>query len=69
VLIQEAIKTILWLDLGADSIALATISISSRQHYVDLTINILGLRYKKYSSRAHCDRAIPVFQIRGLSLP
>lgn len=67
-LIQEAIKNILWLDLRADSIALAIISISSQQHYADLKINLLGLRFKKYSSHAHCDRAIPVFQIRGLSL-
>lgn len=67
-LIQEAIKNILWLDLRADSIALAITRISSQQHYGDLKINLLGLTSEKYSSHAHCDRAIPVFQVRGLSL-
>lgn len=67
-LIQETIKNILRLHLRADSIALAITSISSQQRYVDLKINLLGLRFKKYSSHAHCDRAVPVFQISGLSL-
>lgn len=68
VLIQKAIKNIQWLDLKADSIALTIISISSQQHYADLKINLLGPWFKKYSSHAHCDRAVLVFQIFGLCL-